>query len=773
MSYEIFSDNAKKVLEARYLKENETWEKFCFERVGKNLAQRESNQSYWTEKFGSILFNREFIYGGRILRNIGRLKGNLLNCFNIPLADNINAIGEFIKNALIVWKHGGGIGTFADLRPKGHELKTTEGTSSGLVSFFRAFDAVAATIESGGQRRAAGLGLISISHPDLFEFLDAKLQNEKADMEVELKDSIMIILDIINEYKNSSKMDKQKLEKVNKAWKYILSKLTNRISHFNLSVAINNEFLEAVERNNGWELQYNKVVYKEIPAREIWTEIITRMVTAGEPSLINWSNFIKNNSYYFAPVTGCNACAEIPMENFSSCLLGSICLPRFVTNKNTNWKHLEEVLRIAVRALDNVIDITYYPLSQIEETTKNSRRIGLGIMGLSDYFFLKEIRYGSPKSVNEVEKVWRFVRDTVYDESCKLALEKGVFPKFDSVSYGKASFVRKLPQSLRHSIKKHGIRNCTLLSGQPTGCLIPSTKIRTNLGIKTINEIFKLNNINLETKRKSKNVWFVPCHEIFADTLEGKKRIVKCYINGLDKVISLKSNSKELITGTLNHKVLVVCKNNPQFATWKRLDEIEVGDKIFIDYEKFETIEVDSIELKEQFTVDLEIEDTHHYILENGVVSHNTTSLIADVNSGIESLFAKAYIRKDNISERYYIHPIYAKYLKKEINELPSWFVDAHDISPSEHLDVLVAALKYVDSNISKTINLPKGTKVEEVKDLLLEYIWDLKGVTIYVDQSRSEQVLYPLSEEQAKKHIDTAEKVQDFQCLKSGSCEL
>lgn len=970
------SDNAKQVIEARYLN-NETWHDMCFKRVGRTLAQRERNPSEWEEKMGGILHERLFMYSGRILRNAGKVHGNMLSCFNIPLRDNIRAIGEFIKNALIVWKHGGGIGTFADLRPKGAELQTYGGYSSGLVSFFRAFDAVGDVVETGGQRRAAGLGITSVSHPELFEFLDSKLQNSEASiLSPKTKEAVKRLEKLIFENGDTNAIED---------WITIVAELTKKLTHFNLSVAINNEFLEAVERDNGWDFTYNMQKYGEMPAREIWHEIVKRMVEWAEPGIINWTNFVKNNSFFFAPVTAANAsfsgdtlistteglipikelvekkikcitdlrcsyssygtlieegygfktgrkelfevklrngqtikltadhkvwtqdgwkevqnleikkdymyvqnsisqnfignlsnqeefddgflvgylvgdghityhkvnkcvqygfaahedenglmdfikmkmnflsinhnrecswsphhdckakqltssdqgvknffkkwgydsktnqwgyvscdkksskfisnevltetpsfkrgfisglfaadacdydgitlvtvkkhiahrtqimlnefgilskkgnrtctnpwngkkyiaysisirknsevrkfmnligfgyskkgknlplrkakeirirdgqflvksiksigiedvydvhtkttetliangivahnCSEICLEDWGSCLLGSIALPRFLAQKNTKWKEMEETLRIAARALDNVIDINHYIVPQIEEATKNARRLGIGYMGLSDYFFQKGIRYGSQESLNEIERIGKFIRNVVYDESVKLAREKGVFPKFDAVSFGKASFVRKLPQGLRSDIKRYGIRNTTMLAGAPTG----------------------------------------------------------------------------------------------------------------------------------------------------------TISLVADVNSGIETLFSKAYRRKDNVSERYYIHPVYASYLKGEIDALPDWFVDAHDVSPSEHLDVLTTALKYTDSNISKTINLPKGTTVEEVENLLLEYAWDVKGVTIYVDGSRDEQVLYPLSEEEARQHLKDSDENQDAICV-GGACEL
>lgn len=310
-------------------------------------------------------------------------------------------------------------------------------------------------------------------------------------------------------------------------------------------------------------------------------------------------------------------CGELPLENLGVCNLGSLVLPNFIINKNTNWQKLSRVIKVAVRFLDNIIDLSYYPIPGQENTVKNARRIGLGTMGLAEYLFQKEIRYGSEKAIAEIEKLYKFIRDESYIASCELAKEKGAFPKFDRVQYCNASFIRKLPPKLRMLIKESTIRNSTITTCPPTG----------------------------------------------------------------------------------------------------------------------------------------------------------TTSLIAEVNSGIEPLPFKGYRRVDGVGERIYIHPMCKDYYNAD------WFVDSYDLLPEEHLETQSTIQKYICSGVSKTILLPKTTKVEDLSTLLLEYIRDIKGVTVYRDESRKEQVYYKLSQKEITKllkdsTISSKLDVTDTQC-KSGMCEI
>lgn len=570
----VLTEDALTVAVRRYfLNKEEGWENCC-KRSAKFAASAEvpEKRSYWEEKYMEMMYDSKFLPGGRILRNAGKLKGSVFNCFVLPVEDDIVSIGDLLKNALIIWSEGGGVGVnFSALRPGGAPLKTRGGESSGLVSFISVLDHAASIIKVGGQRRAACIAIVKSSHPEIEAFIDAKL-----------KDDIL--------------------------------------SCFNISVSVDEDFLTAVEKGNGakWDLKFGGKIYDSVDAKKLWQKIINNMINHGEPGLINERNLAKNNSYYYNPIISSNPCGEAPLGPNEACDLGSLVLPNFVKQKNTDLAGLAETIETAVRFLDNIIDVNYYSLFDIENQVKQGRRIGLGTMGLADYLFKKELRYGSPKAIAEVERLYKFIRDKAYEVSIKLAIEKGVFPKFDKIAYGQASFIRKLPASLRKSIKDHGTRNVTLLTQAPTG----------------------------------------------------------------------------------------------------------------------------------------------------------TTSLVAGVTSGIEPLFCKAYKRKDNLGERVYIHSIL-----KELgdNEIPEWFVDSYDLTPVDHFETQAAITRFTDGAVAKTINLSKETTVETLNDLLLEYIWDLKGVTVYRDGSRKGQVLIPLEKDKIKRYINKGSNSlmeEDVECA-SGTCDI
>jgi ribonucleoside-diphosphate reductase alpha chain len=418
------SENALTVAKSRYFEEGEDWDS-CTLRVANSISEAEGGKKLeYRDKFHEMIYNVDFIPAGRILRNSGHSKGSLLNCFVLPIGDSIEEIGEFYKNTLILWANGAGVGAnFSFLRPKGDKILGKGGESSGLVSFLEASDATAKCIESGGSRRAAGLACVDVSHPEVLDFIDAKLVDKK-------------------------------------------------ISHYNISIGINNEFLEAVERDSDWEFKFKQRSYGKVKARFIWDKIVNNMVNTAEPGLLNFTNLMKNNSYYFAPITSTNPCGEVALENGGCCCLGSLNLPNFITgNINTNWVKLEKTIGLAVRFLDNVIDVNKYSLKENDIKAHESRRIGLGVLGLANYLFAKKIRYGSHESIIEIEKLFRFIRDCTYQELVKLSVEKGAFPKFDPVQYVKSSFIRKLPVSMRMEIKNKGVRCVTALSQAPCGTI--------------------------------------------------------------------------------------------------------------------------------------------------------------------------------------------------------------------------------------------------------------------------------------------------------------
>jgi ribonucleoside-diphosphate reductase alpha chain len=575
------SDNAEQVAQSRYFMEGEDWEK-CTYRVADAISSVEKGATKYKDLFHQIICEMDFLPAGRILRNAGRPNANLLNCFVLSVEDSIESIGEMLKNALILWSGGGGAGiAFSALRPRNDPILGKGGHSSGLVSFLEATDAVAKTVESGGARRAAALACVDVSHPEILDFIDAKLVHGK-------------------------------------------------LSHFNISINIDNNFVEAVEADGDWELKFNQKVYEKIKARKIWDKILNNMINSAEPGLLNTSNLYKNNSYYFQRIVSTNPCGEQALPNMGSCCLGSITLPHFVSDGGkTNWKKLEETISLSIRFLDDVIDVNKYTLTTIDEVAHQSRRVGLGFLGLAEYLFAKKVRYGSEESLIEIEKLAKFFRNCAYTTGIQLATEKGAFPKFDPVAYGKASFIRKLPATIRKEIKIKGTRCVSLLSIAPTG----------------------------------------------------------------------------------------------------------------------------------------------------------TISLLPEVSGGCEPLFARAYLRKDRVGKRYYVHPIY-KQLIEEANlvrnkDIPDWFVDAFDLKPEDHLEVQSLLTRYIDSSISKTVNLPKETNVNQLSSLLLEYIYDLKGVTIYRDGSREGQVLNRISHEEVLKAMKDGKVVVDdkipeeaTKCV-SGNCSI
>ncbi|NIW13537.1 MAG: ribonucleoside-diphosphate reductase, adenosylcobalamin-dependent, partial [Candidatus Thorarchaeota archaeon] len=289
-----------------------------------------------------------------------------------------------------------------------------------MTSFLTAIDGVARTIETGGQRRSGCLAMCRVGHPEIERFIGSKLKDKE-------------------------------------------------LSYFNLSVALNKDFLQKVEEDEEWELSFAGQVVKTVKARDLWYFILESTIKSGDPGLINYDNLVKNNSYYFQSISTTNLCGELPLPAFGMCCLGSLVLPAFLSGRNTNWKKLESTIRNSVRFLDNVLDINYYPISETERVTKDSRRIGLGVMGLHDYLMVKEAKYGSEKSIYEIDRLFKFIRDTAYIASIDLAQEKGAFPKYSKTQYNMASFIRKLPPKLRMYLKEKAIRNCTILSAPPTG----------------------------------------------------------------------------------------------------------------------------------------------------------------------------------------------------------------------------------------------------------------------------------------------------------------
>lgn len=417
------SDNAEQIFKSRYaLNEDETWDGLC-QRVAGAMSKYTVDPAKYFPIFYEIIYEQLFIPGGRILRNAGKDIGSLFNCYHLPIGDSREEIGECLKKSFILWGEGGGIGiNFSTLRPDGAPIKKMGGHASGPVSFMRALDGIASTVESGGQRRAASLGLLEVWHPDIYNYIRAK-------------------------------------------------HVDHTVSYFNLSVGVFDDFLEAAHREDEWVLNWHQREWGRVNARELWNSMVEGAYYNGEPGIINMDKLRINNSWYFAPISGTNPCGEACLESNGVCNLGSIVLSRFVSGTTIRRKQIEETVRYAVRFLDACIDANNYSFPEIQQTAQRGRRIGLFAMGLADMFINLGVRYGSDRSLDIAESISKLIRNAAYDESIKMATEKGAFPAYDPVMYPKSKFIRTLPATMRRDIRNNGIRNVTLLAAAPTGTI--------------------------------------------------------------------------------------------------------------------------------------------------------------------------------------------------------------------------------------------------------------------------------------------------------------
>ena len=413
---------SKVIHEERYAHDGETWADTC-KRVADYVSMAENgDKAEWAETFRVMMEEQTFIPGGRILANAGRVGGQLLNCFVLPVDDNRESIGDLIKEVLVVSGTGGGIGiSFKNLRYRGAKIVRAGGTSSGSVSFMNVVDAVAATIKTGGGRRAALMLSLPVDHPDIEEFLKHKLD---------------------------------------------LNNLTNA----NVSVEINNDFIDAVKRDRDWDLVWAGQVVKTVKARKLWNKVCKNAVKCGEPGILNLELMEeKSNSYYYAKILATNPCGEQPLPAYSACCLGSVNINNFVKNGRIEEAPFKRAIVAAIRFLDDVLTVNTYPLDAIKSTVTAERRIGLGLMGIHSAMLQMGIKYSSREGLEFVEWVYKTLRDESYKASCALAAEKGAFGLFEVEAFLDSGFVKGLPIGVKRKIRESGMRNVTVNTAAPTG----------------------------------------------------------------------------------------------------------------------------------------------------------------------------------------------------------------------------------------------------------------------------------------------------------------
>ncbi len=408
------SQTALEILKARYLRPGETPEEL-FERVARGVAQAEllygpvSKVREWEEKFHSVMENLDFLPNSPTLMNAGTELGQLAACFVLPVEDSIEAIFDTLSLMAKIQKTGGGTGfSFSHLRPKGDIVQTTNGKASGPVSFMRVFDCTTDSIKQGGKRRGANMGVLSYNHPDVEEFITAKL-------------------------------DKKSFQ------------------NFNISVACEDAFFEKLRVGGDIELVNPRdgKVWKKIKAQELFDLMAKSAWECGDPGILYIDEINRHNpTPQLGKIEATNPCGEVPLLPYEECNLGSINLSHFEKNGSVDWERLGKTVEVAVRFLDCVIDVNRYPDERIERMAKGNRKIGLGVMGWAELLIKLKIPYNSEDALKLADRLMAFINRKAFETSVKLAEEKGSFPNIEKSIY-----------------RGKRVRNATRTSIAPTGTI--------------------------------------------------------------------------------------------------------------------------------------------------------------------------------------------------------------------------------------------------------------------------------------------------------------
>ena len=400
-------------------------------RIARALASVERDPALWEDRFYSALEDFKYLPAGRIVAGAGTGRAvTLFNCFVMgTIPDSMSGIFDMLKEAALTMQQGGGIGyDFSTIRPRGAEVKGVSADASGPLSFMDVWDAMCRTIMSAGSRRGAMMATMRCDHPDVEAFITAK------------QDSA-------------------------------------RLRMFNLSVLVTDAFMEAVKADAPWELTFGGRVYKTVEARDLWNRIMRATYDFAEPGVIFIDRInAANNLSYVETIAATNPCGEQPLPPYGACLLGSVNLARLVTNPFTAQAQLDpaaldDLVRLAVRMMDNVVDASRFPLPQQAAEAQAKRRIGLGVTGLADALLMLGLRYGSDAAVAQTEAWMKAIARASYLASVDLAKEKGPFPLFDAEGYLASGNMLRMDEDIREAIRTHGIRNSHLTSVAPTGTI--------------------------------------------------------------------------------------------------------------------------------------------------------------------------------------------------------------------------------------------------------------------------------------------------------------
>ena len=400
-------------------------------RIARALAVVEKDASGWEEKFYAALEDFKFLPAGRITAGAGTARSvTLFNCFVMgTVPDSMGGIFDSLKEAALTMQQGGGIGyDFSTIRPKGSAVHGVSADASGPLSFMDVWDAMCRTIMSAGSRRGAMMATMRCDHPDIEAFITAK--SDPA-----------------------------------------------RLRMFNMSVLVTDPFMEAVKEDKSWDLIFEGKVYKTIAARALWDAIMRSTYDYAEPGVIFIDRINQmNNLAYCETITATNPCGEQPLPPYGACLLGSVNLARLVSDPfgpqaALDEAQLDDLVAVAVRMMDNVVDVSRFPLPQQAAEAQAKRRIGLGVTGLADALLMVGVRYGSDEGAAQTESWMKRIARAAYLASVNLAKEKSAFPLFDKDKYLASGSLKHMDQDVKDEIARHGIRNALLTSIAPTGTI--------------------------------------------------------------------------------------------------------------------------------------------------------------------------------------------------------------------------------------------------------------------------------------------------------------
>ena len=474
MANAILNELGQEIFETRYAYPGETKWAERAKAIAKTIASAEKDEDKErVEKwFYDAVGSGDLIPGGRIIYGSGRNRGhhNLLNCYVIIPDDSVDSIGKTVQDMYRISCAGGGVGfNVSKIRPRGDDIGSVSNSAPGAVSVLQMINEVGEHVRAGKNRRTALMGILNVTHPDLLEFLSVKLDQ-------------------------------------------------GQLNNFNISVAITDRFLEAVELNEDWYFSFNNKEYhsyemvrndeeilsvigldeddalsrannfhkinwtdtfqclgqKDIKARTLWDLIWKNSVESGDPGIYNidLANRYTNVSY-FEKLDSTNPCGEISLPSYGNCCLANINLSNMVLADGTNvdWKRLARTVRTGIRFLDNVLTVNTFPTEECKVVGERSRRIGLGVTGLHYMLIKLGIKYGSEKCLEFLDRLFATIRDEAYKQSIYLARDKSPFPEFDYKKYLNEDFAKTLPARIRMLIKRHGVRNAVMLTIPPCGTI--------------------------------------------------------------------------------------------------------------------------------------------------------------------------------------------------------------------------------------------------------------------------------------------------------------